>query len=80
MIDKSSKQEFIAKYERWFSYARREELKKEMEADLEALFTALRQPLVSSSLLLLKCECGQNALPYKAQIEIDKCSRCGNDL
>jgi len=40
-------QEFIAKYEGWFSYTRREELKKEMEADLESVFTALRQPPVS---------------------------------
>lgn len=31
------------------------------------------------SLPLAKCKCGQNTLPYKAQIEIDKCSRCGND-
>ena len=42
-----TKQEFIAKYEGWFSYTRREELKKEMEADLESLFIALRQPPVS---------------------------------
>lgn len=26
-----------------------------------------------------KCKCGQNTLPYKAQFEINKCSRCGND-
>ena len=45
-----TKQEFIAKYEGWFSYTRREELKKEMEADLESLFIALRQPPVSGSL------------------------------
>ena len=30
-----TKQEFIAKYEGWFSYTRREELKKQMENDLE---------------------------------------------
>ena len=40
-------QEFIAKYEGWFSYTRREELKREMEADLESVFTALRQPIVT---------------------------------
>jgi len=34
---------------------------------------------VSGSLQPAKCQCGQNTLPYKAQIEIDKCSRCGND-
>lgn len=34
---------------------------------------------VSGSVPLSKCKCGQNTLPYKAQIEIDKCSRCGND-
>lgn len=34
---------------------------------------------VSGSVPLPKCKCGQNALPYKAQVEIDKCSRCGND-
>jgi hypothetical protein len=34
---------------------------------------------VSGSLPLPRCKCGQNALPYKAQIELDKCSRCGND-
>lgn len=42
-------------------------------------YEQLRQHFVSGSLLLPKCKCGQNALPYKAQIEIDKCSRCGND-
>jgi len=25
-----------------------------------------------------KCKCGQNSMPYKAQVEMDKCSRCGN--
>lgn len=74
-----TKQEFIAKYEGWFSYTRREELKKQMESDLDEVFQALRLPLVSGSLPLPKCKCGQNALPYKAQIEIDKCSRCGNE-
>ena len=39
-------QGFIAKYEGWFSYTRREELKKEMEADLGSLFIALHQPPV----------------------------------
>ncbi len=39
-------QEFIAKYEGWFSYTRREELKKEMESDLDAVFQALHQPPV----------------------------------
>jgi hypothetical protein len=34
---------------------------------------------VSGSLPLPRCKCGQNALPYKAKIELDKCSRCGND-
>lgn len=42
-------------------------------------YEQLRQHFVSGSLPLPKCKCGQNALPYKAQIEIDKCSRCGND-
>lgn len=74
-----TKQEFIAKYEGWFSYTRREELKKQMESDLDEVFQALYLPLVSGSLTLPKCKCGQNALPYKAQIEIDKCSRCGNE-
>ena len=74
-----TKQEFIAKYEGWFSYTRREELKKQMESDLDEVFQALRLPLVSGSLTLPKCKCGQNALPYKAQIERDKCSRCGNE-
>jgi hypothetical protein len=37
-----------------------------------------RDALVWVSLQLPKCKCGQNTLPYKAQIEIDKCSRCGN--
>ena len=49
-----TKQEFIAKYEGWFSYTRREELKKQMEFDLDAVFQALRQPLVSGSLPLDK--------------------------
>ena len=31
-----TKQEFIAKYEGWLSYTRREELKKQMESDLDA--------------------------------------------
>ena len=44
-----TKKEFIAKYEGWFSYTRREELKKEMETDLEEMFTALRQPTVIRS-------------------------------
>ena len=39
------KEDFIAKYEGWFSYSRREELKKEMEADLEKVFAALGQPI-----------------------------------
>ena len=30
-----TKQEFISKYEGWFSYTHREELKKQMENDLE---------------------------------------------
>lgn len=58
-----TKQEFIAKYEGWFSYTRREELKKQMESDLDEVFQALRLPLVSGSLTLPKCKCGQNALP-----------------
>jgi hypothetical protein len=33
----------------------------------------------SNSFPIPKCKCGQNALPYKAQIEIKKCSRCGKD-
>ena len=74
-----TKQEFIAKYEGWFSYTRREELKKQMESDLDEVFQALRLPLVSGSLPLPKCKCGQNALPYKAQIEIVKCILCGNE-
>ena len=37
-----TKKEFIAKYEGWFSYTRREELKKEMETDLELVSQALR--------------------------------------
>ena len=41
-----TKQEFIAKYEGWFSYTHREELKKQMESDLDEVFQALRQPLV----------------------------------
>ena len=49
-----TKQEFIAKYEGWFSYTRREELKKQMESDLDAVFQSLRQPLVSGSLPLDK--------------------------
>lgn len=36
-------------------------------------------PLVSVSLPFTKCKCGQNSLPYTAHIEIQKCSRCGND-
>ena len=49
-----TKQEFIAKYEGWFSYTHREELKKQMESDLEAVFQALRKPLTSGSLPLDK--------------------------
>ena len=45
----------------------------------EAKAQLLRLFGVSGSLPLPKCKCGQNTLPYKAQIEIDKCSRCGND-
>lgn len=44
-----------------------------------AINEALRQHFVDGSLPRTKCECGQNSLPYKAQIEIDKCSRCDND-
>ena len=47
-------QEFIAKYEGWFSYTRREELKREMEADLESVFTALCQPPVIGSVFTCK--------------------------
>lgn len=54
--------------------------RKQHKADFIAGFEkALSLFAVSGSLLLPKCKCGQNALPYKAQIEIDKCSRCGND-
>ena len=44
-----TKQEFIEKYEGWFSYTRREELKKQMESDLDEVFQALRLPLVVCS-------------------------------
>lgn len=65
-----TKQGFIAKYEGWFSYTRREELKKEMEADLESLFIALRQPPVIGSV----CDtCTWVDLPDKTSI----CSVCG---
>ena len=49
-----TKQEFIAKYEGWFSYTHREELKKQMESDLDAVFQSLRQQIVSGSLPLDK--------------------------
>lgn len=60
------------------------ELKDEIQIGRQAnlaktIMQALRIHIVSGSLPLPKCKCGQNALPYKAQVEIDKCSRCGND-
>lgn len=54
----------------------REQHKSDFIAGFEK---ALSLFAVSGSLTLPKCKCGQNALPYKARIEIDKCSRCGND-
>ena len=52
-----TKQEFIAKYEGWFSYTHREELKKQMESDLDAVFQALRQQLVVRQSEQLVCDC-----------------------
>ena len=66
-----TKEEFIAKYEGWFSYTRREELKKQMESDLDAVFQALRQPLVSGSDSVKSC---QNCKYYTA----DK-NRCNHE-
>lgn len=54
--------------------------REQHKADFIAGFEkALSLFAVSSSLLPPKCKCGQNALHYKAQIEINKCSRCDND-
>ncbi len=50
-----------------------------LKAENKELNEQLRLHFVGGSLPLPKCECGQNTLPYKAQIEIDKCSRCEND-
>jgi len=49
------------------------EVKQKCAEEILRLFS------VSGSLLIPKCKCGQNTLPYKANIEIEKCSRCGND-
>jgi ribosome recycling factor len=46
-----TKQEFIAKYEGWFSYTHREELKKQMENDLEAAFQKIRAGRASTSMV-----------------------------
>lgn len=53
---------------------------------LEAIFAAMdeyakqsHQAAVNGSLPLAKCQCGQNALPFRAVSYTDKCSRCGND-
>ena len=54
-----TKKEFIAKYEGWFSYTHREELKKQMENDLEAVFQKLNESksiLKTSIYDLEKCE------------------------
>lgn len=34
--------------------------------------------LIASSSLSLKCNCGQNCLPYDAVFTVKKCKRCGN--
>ena len=45
-----TKEEFISKYEGWFSYTHREELKKQMENDLEAVLQKLSEsPILEES-------------------------------
>ena len=72
-----TKQEFIAKYEGWFSYTHREELKKQMENDLEAVFQKLNEShILEESKELNKI--GISALEYISKIDfldtkIDDC-------
>ena len=42
----------------------------------ENIFSALNDSVWKT----MRCQCGQNALPYKAQIEVEKCSRCLKSL
>ena len=53
-----TKQEFIAKYEGWFSYTHREELKKQMENDLEAVFQKLNESPILEESKQFNCSCG----------------------
>lgn len=59
-----TKQEFISKYEGWFSYTGRDKLKKQMEADLESVIKALRQCNVVGQSEQLVCDCGNPNLTW----------------
>jgi len=45
----------------------------ELTEDLNKLIEIVRSEPTPT-----KCNCGQNAIPYKAISETDSCARCGN--
>ena len=74
-----TKKEFIAKYEGWFSYTRREELKKEMETDLEEMFAALRQPHVVGRSEQF-CSCSFVMIMRDVNTDVAFCAECGKEV
>lgn len=85
--DRMTKEDFIKKYKVWFSYTHRETLTSEMDADLDTLIEALRQPVVSGSDRIAYIEeelgrcnwCNRDA-KYKTINQGNLCNHCYNKL
>ena len=69
-----TKQEFIAKYEGWFSYTRREELKKQMENDLEAVFQKLNESQILEESKQFNCK--YSSIFVLAVMQMLSCNIC----
>ena len=74
-----TKQEFIAKYEGWFSYTRREDLKKQMENDLEAVFKKLNESHILEESKQFNCSCGIHQAIRLCE-GVVTCLNCGERL
>ena len=74
-----TQKEFIAKYEGWFSYTHREELKKQMENDLEAVFQKLNESHIIEESKQFNCSCG---IPPAIRLceGVETCLNCGERL
>ena len=74
-----TKEEFISKYEGWFSYTHREELKKQMENDLEAVFQKLSESPILEESKQFNCSCG---IPPAIRLceGVETCLKCGERL